>query len=167
MIAVIINWLQVYFFKDSHTSNLCLSIFQACHYSCHRGFLMVCSMFISRPRRPFSSWLLLWSASYDLICPQRGPRGPRGNSPWFLLWPMTGPYVCHIWFAIYHQYTPVMLASIYHTYGSVMGDNKMFKHFRMVLGHSSHKVVFQFVNAFTWWTWLLYLLGWWMVVISN
>ena len=23
---------------------------------------------------------------------------------------MTDPYVCHIWFAIYHQYTPVMLA---------------------------------------------------------
>ena len=32
------------------------------------------------------------------------------------------PYVCHIWFAISHQYTPVMLASIYHTYGSVMGN---------------------------------------------
>ena len=31
---------------------------------------------------------------------------------------MTDPYVCHIWFAIYHQYTPIMLASIYHTYGS-------------------------------------------------
>ena len=35
---------------------------------------------------------------------------------------MTDPYVCHIWFAIYHQYTPVMLAYIhiyiYHTYGS-------------------------------------------------
>ena len=27
--------------------------------------------------------------------------------------PMTDPYVCHIWFAIYHQYTPVMLAYIY------------------------------------------------------
>ena len=35
---------------------------------------------------------------------------------------MTDPYVCHIWFAIYHQYTPVMLASIYHTTGSVMGN---------------------------------------------
>ena len=34
------------------------------------------------------------------------------------------PYIyiyIHIWFAIYHQYTPVMLASIYQTYGSVMG----------------------------------------------
>ena len=26
--------------------------------------------------------------------------------------PMTDPYVCHIWFAIDHQYTPVMLAYI-------------------------------------------------------
>ena len=26
--------------------------------------------------------------------------------------PMTDPYVCHIWCAIYHQYTPVMLAYI-------------------------------------------------------
>ena len=32
-------------------------------------------------------------------------------------------HVWYIWFAIYHQYTPVMLASIYHTYGSVMGDD--------------------------------------------
>ena len=30
--------------------------------------------------------------------------------------PMTDPYVCHIWFAIYHQNTPVLLASIYHTW---------------------------------------------------
>ena len=27
-------------------------------------------------------------------------------------YPMTDPYVCHIWFAIYHQDTPVMLAYI-------------------------------------------------------
>ena len=27
-------------------------------------------------------------------------------------YPMTDPYVCHIWFAIYHQYTPVMLVHI-------------------------------------------------------
>ena len=38
-------------------------------------------------------------------------------------YPMTDPYVCHIWCAIYHQYPPVMLASIYHTYGSVMGTD--------------------------------------------
>ena len=31
-------------------------------------------------------------------------------------------YVCYIWFAIYHQYTPVMLASTMKTYGSVMGN---------------------------------------------
>ena len=37
------------------------------------------------------------------------------------VYPMTDPYVCHIWCHIYHQYTPVLLASIYHTYGSVMG----------------------------------------------
>ena len=30
-------------------------------------------------------------------------------------------YVCHDHGNIYHQYTPVLLASIYHTYGSVMG----------------------------------------------
>ena len=31
-------------------------------------------------------------------------------------------HVCHILFAIYHQQKPPMLASIYHTYGSVMGN---------------------------------------------
>ena len=31
---------------------------------------------------------------------------------------MTDPYAWYIWFAIYHQYTPVMLAYIYQTYGS-------------------------------------------------
>ena len=30
-------------------------------------------------------------------------------------------HVCHIYGNIYHQYTPVVLPSIYHTYGSVMG----------------------------------------------
>ena len=41
----------------------------------------------------------------------------------FIRIPMRDPFVCHIyiWCAIYHQHTPVMLASIYHTYGSVMG----------------------------------------------
>ena len=39
--------------------------------------------------------------------------------------PMTDPYVWNIWFAINHQYIPFMLASIYHTYGSVMGMVKV------------------------------------------
>ena len=35
--------------------------------------------------------------------------------------PMTDPYVCHIWFAIYHQYTPFMLAYIYTIHTDPMG----------------------------------------------
>ena len=34
------------------------------------------------------------------------------------VYPMTDPYACHINGLHYHQDTPVMLASIYHTYGS-------------------------------------------------
>ena len=49
------------------------------------------------------------------------PIHPISFANWTSIIPMTDPYVCHDHGNIYHQYTPVMLASIYHTTGSVMG----------------------------------------------
>ena len=36
---------------------------------------------------------------------------------------MTDPYVCHIWFAIYHQYTPNVSIYIYTIHTDPMGND--------------------------------------------
>ena len=46
------------------------------------------------------------------------------RKPWSPIVPMTDPYVCHIWFAIYHQYTSNV--SIYIPYMDPMGHGICF-----------------------------------------
>ena len=70
----------------------------------------------------FTQWMGCWGLlgwrffhrDFVAVIPSHSESFPAWNAPVRTSHskPMTDPYVCHIWFAIYHQYTPVLLAYI-------------------------------------------------------